>query len=70
MHRVHHSALVTETNSNYGFNLSLWDRLFNTYVDQPAAGHRDMTIGLGEFRDEKQVDRLPGMLAMPFVNKP
>ncbi|MCP4875883.1 MAG: sterol desaturase family protein [Gammaproteobacteria bacterium] len=69
MHRVHHSVLMRETNSNYGFNLSIWDRAFKTYIDQPQAGHHDMTIGVNEFRDAKQVDRLPGMLALPFVNK-
>ncbi len=66
MHRVHHSAIPRETNSNYGFNLSLWDRLFRTYVAQPARGHDGMTIGLEQFRDAGQVDRLPGMLALPF----
>ena len=67
MHRVHHSAVAEETNSNYGFNLSLWDRLFKTYRAQPAAGHDEMTIGLSEFRNQQQVDRLPGMLWLPFV---
>jgi len=70
MHRVHHSALKRETDSNYGFNLSIWDRLFRTYIDQPEMGHDRMTIGITEFRDARQVDRLPGMLAMPFVGKP
>ncbi len=70
MHRVHHSILRNETDSNYGFNLSLWDRAFGTYVDQPARGHQGMTIGIPEFRDAGQVDRLPGMLALPFVDKP
>ena len=45
MHRVHHSAEVVETNSNFSFNLSCWDRLFGTYRDQPAAGHESMRIG-------------------------
>jgi len=67
MHRVHHSILRHETDSNFGFNLSLWDRLFATYVDQPAQGHQGMTIGIPGFRDARQVDRLPGMLALPFV---
>ena len=67
MHRVHHSILRRETDSNYGFNLSVWDRLFRTYVDQPAEGHAGMTIGIPGFRDARQVDRLPGMLALPFV---
>ncbi|MDH3858537.1 MAG: sterol desaturase family protein [Gammaproteobacteria bacterium] len=69
MHRVHHSVLVRETNSNYGFNLSIWDRVFRTYIDQPEKGHQAMTIGLAEFRNARQVDRLPGMLALPFVGK-
>jgi len=70
MHRVHHSILLAETNSNYGFNLSIWDRIFGTYIDQPAKGHAAMTIGIPGFRDARQVDRIPGMLALPFVNKP
>ena len=67
MHRVHHSIEFDEMNSNYGFNLSIWDRLFSTYRDQPRHGHDAMTIGLPQFRDEKQVDRLAGMLLLPFV---
>ena len=66
MHRVHHSIEDHETNSNFGFNLSLWDRLFGTYKAQPDAGHERMTIGIREHRDEREVDRLPGMLALPF----
>ena len=60
MHRVHHSVEVDETNSNFGFNLPWWDRLFGTYRDQPRAGHAAMTIGLTEFRDERELwlDRL------------
>ena len=69
MHRVHHSIILQETNSNYGFNLSIWDRLFKTYIDQPRQGHDDMIIGISDFRDEAQVDKLPGMLLLPFVNK-
>jgi sterol desaturase/sphingolipid hydroxylase (fatty acid hydroxylase superfamily) len=67
MHRVHHSILRNETNSNYGFNLSIWDRIFKTYIDQPEKGHSMMTIGIPEFRDAQQVDRLPGMLTLPFA---
>ena len=66
MHRVHHSIEDHETNSNFGFNLSVWDRLFGTYKAQPDAGHERMTIGIREHRDEREVDRLPGMLALPF----
>ena len=69
VHRVHHSILRHETNSNYGFNLSIWDRAFGTYIDQPEKGHSAMTIGIPEFRDPEQVDRLRGMLTLPFVGK-
>lgn len=50
LHRVHHSTLVNETNSNFGFNLTWWDRLFGTYQAQPRRGHEQMEIGLEEFR--------------------
>jgi sterol desaturase/sphingolipid hydroxylase (fatty acid hydroxylase superfamily) len=66
MHRVHHSVVRQETNSNFGFNLPWWDYLLGTYRAQPAAGHERMTIGISHLRDEQQVDRLPRMLAMPF----
>lgn len=69
MHRVHHSVEDDEANSNFGFSLPWWDRLFGTYRDQPRAGHKGMTIGIHHFRDPKQVDRLPGMLTLPFVGK-
>lgn len=69
MHRVHHSVEDDETNSNFGFNLPWWDRLFGTYRDQPRAGHEGMTIGIHHFRDPKQVDQLPGMLTLPFIGK-
>ncbi|MFZ1468906.1 MAG: sterol desaturase family protein [Paracoccaceae bacterium] len=60
MHRVHHSAIRAETDSNFGFNLPWWDRLFGTYRAQPAKGHQGMTIGLTSFRDERELwlDRL------------
>jgi len=67
MHRVHHSVEDDEANSNFGFNLPWWDRLLGTYKDQPRGGHEGMTIGIHGYRDPKQVDRLPGMLALPFV---
>ncbi|HET6616923.1 MAG TPA: sterol desaturase family protein, partial [Gemmatimonadota bacterium] len=50
MHRVHHSVRAEETNSNFGFTLPWWDRMLGTYHAQPEAGHRDMTIGLEQFR--------------------
>ncbi|MGQ9366134.1 sterol desaturase family protein [Azospirillum sp. ST 5-10] len=65
MHRVHHSVVVAETNSNYGFNLPWWDRLFGTYRDQPAAGHDGMTIGIERFRTAGDL-RLDRMLLQPF----
>lgn len=66
MHRVHHSVAADEANSNFGFNLSLWDRLFGTYRDQPRGGHRGMTIGIDAPRDPRRVCALPGMLLLPF----
>jgi sterol desaturase/sphingolipid hydroxylase (fatty acid hydroxylase superfamily) len=66
MHRVHHSVDDQETNSNFGFNLSLWDRLFGTYLEHPAAGHEQMVIGLTTFRDPRQSIYLPGMLILPL----
>lgn len=65
MHRVHHSIVVRETNSNFGFNLPWWDRLFGTYRDQPAAGHEHLTIGIKTFRDPAE-QRLDRMLTQPF----
>jgi sterol desaturase/sphingolipid hydroxylase (fatty acid hydroxylase superfamily) len=67
MHRVHHSSVPRETNSNFGFNLPWWDRLLGTYRDQPQAGHEQMTIGLSQLRDERRTERLPWMLLLPFV---
>jgi sterol desaturase/sphingolipid hydroxylase (fatty acid hydroxylase superfamily) len=69
MHRVHHSVAIKETNSNFGFNFSWWDRLLGTYREQPAAGHQGMTIGLSQFRDPGRLT-LPWMLVMPFVGDP
>ena len=66
MHRVHHSIEDDETNSNFGFNLPWWDRLFGTYRDQPRAGHTEMTIGIAGFREPQVCDQLPGMLLIPF----
>ena len=65
MHRVHHSVEVRETNSNFGFNLPWWDRLFRTYKAQPAAGHEAMTIGIDAFRDAGEL-RLDRMLVQPL----
>jgi sterol desaturase/sphingolipid hydroxylase (fatty acid hydroxylase superfamily) len=67
MHRVHHSIIPRETNSNFGFNIPLWDRLFGTYRPQPELGHAGMTIGLKEYRDPAQLT-LPRLLIQPFVS--
>jgi sterol desaturase/sphingolipid hydroxylase (fatty acid hydroxylase superfamily) len=69
MHRVHHSVEDDEANSNFGFNLSWWDRVFGTYRNQPRAGHEAMTIGIHRYNQPKQVSWLPGMLWLPFVGK-
>ncbi len=66
MHRVHHSVVPRETNSNFGFNLPWWDFFLGTYRSQPAAGHDRLLIGLLQFRNER-VDRLPWMLLLPFI---
>jgi sterol desaturase/sphingolipid hydroxylase (fatty acid hydroxylase superfamily) len=67
MHRVHHSIERRETDSNFGFNLPWWDRLFGTYRPQPRAGHEGMTIGLPVFRDRGEL-RLDRMLLQPLRN--
>jgi sterol desaturase/sphingolipid hydroxylase (fatty acid hydroxylase superfamily) len=69
MHRVHHSIVVRETNSNFGFNLSWWDRLFGTYRAQPGAGHLGMTIGVEDFRDPRELN-LGRMLVQPWHGTP
>ncbi len=66
MHRVHHSVEDDEANSNFGFNLSWWDRLFGTYREQPRGGHQGMVIGIRKFRDPRAVSWLPGLLMLPF----
>jgi sterol desaturase/sphingolipid hydroxylase (fatty acid hydroxylase superfamily) len=65
MHRVHHSVLREETNSNFGFNLPWWDRLFGTYRSEPKAGHAGMTIGIPMFRDPSEL-RIDKLLTQPF----
>jgi sterol desaturase/sphingolipid hydroxylase (fatty acid hydroxylase superfamily) len=69
MHRVHHSIVYNETNSNFGFNLPWWDRLFGTYRAQPAAGHEAMTIGVDAFRGRADL-RLDRLLVQPFRDTP
>lgn len=65
MHRVHHSVVPAETNSNFGFSLPWWDRLLGTYRAQPAAGHDGMTIGLRRFRGRREL-WLDRMLLQPL----
>jgi sterol desaturase/sphingolipid hydroxylase (fatty acid hydroxylase superfamily) len=69
MHRVHHSVLKHERDTNYGFALSLWDRLFGTYTDAPEHGHEHMRIGLDAFQTEAPA-RLGWALVLPFRRKP
>lgn len=66
MHRVHHSVIERETNSNYGFNFSIWDRLFRTYRAQPEAGHEGMTLGLEEHQTDAP-NTLLWSLMLPFA---
>ncbi len=68
MHRVHHSNLPGETNSNFGFSLPWWDRLLGTYRGQPSLGHEQMTIGLTPHRDAGKL-KLGRLLVMPFVDR-
>jgi sterol desaturase/sphingolipid hydroxylase (fatty acid hydroxylase superfamily) len=65
MHRVHHSVIARETNSNYGFSFPWWDKLLGTYKAQPQDGHDKMKIGLNGYHDDRSL-KLASMLAMPF----
>jgi len=72
MHRVHHSNIPSETNSNYGFNLSIWDKIFGSHTAQPQKGHQDINIGLKEYSTQQQSNDFMALLKMPFMgtNKP
>jgi len=65
MHRVHHSVIIREHHSNFGFNLSWWDRIFGTYRAEPQEGHLGMTIGMANYRKQEELGIL-GILAVPF----
>jgi sterol desaturase/sphingolipid hydroxylase (fatty acid hydroxylase superfamily) len=65
MHRVHHSVIRKETDSNFGFNIPWWDRMFGTYRSQPEGGHRGMEIGLSEFRIPERLT-ITKLLLLPF----
>ncbi|MBV2090121.1 MAG: sterol desaturase family protein [Candidatus Thiodiazotropha sp. (ex Ctena orbiculata)] len=67
MHRVHHSVIPRETNSNFGFNLSIWDRLMGTYREAPKLGHIEMQIGVNSLQDPQLTTKLSGMLKIPFL---
>ncbi len=69
MHCIHHSVITEETDRNFGFNLSVWDRVFGTYQHQPLLGHEYMTIGLEHYRDPIQLTWLR-LLALPFLEEP
>ena len=68
MHRVHHSTLRQEHDSNFGFNLSIWDRVFGTYTAQPEKGHDGMTVGLSDYQTSGPT-RLFWSLSLPFRSK-
>lgn len=67
IHRIHHSIYSDELNSNYGFNLTLWDKLFNTYKESPKDSYTTMTIGLKNIQDENKTVSLLSILKLPFV---
>ncbi|OQW49197.1 MAG: hypothetical protein A4S09_03780 [Proteobacteria bacterium SG_bin7] len=68
MHRIHHSILIEEANSNFGFNISVWDRLFGTYRGQPKDGQTQMKIGINQFREKKFLN-LHWLLVQPFISE-
>ena len=68
MHRIHHSEVPAETDSDFGFCLSCWDRLFGTYRAEPAAGQLGMVIGVAEFRADPE-QRLDRLLVQPFIGR-
>jgi len=66
VHRIHHSEIKNETNSNYGFNLIIWDKLFGTYTAQAKHGDKEIVLGLSEFKDKKEVTQFHHLLIQPF----
>jgi hypothetical protein len=68
MHRVHHSTDNAEANSNFGFNLSVWDRLFGTYRHAARLPQESMDIGVAGLTGDPRCVSLGGMLVIPFVN--
>lgn len=68
VHRIHHSTVQTETDSNYGFSISLWDRLFKTYVAEPEKTQLTLDIGLPKTRKQSELG-IVKLLISPFVKK-
>lgn len=66
MHIVHHSDILEESNSNFGFNLSIWDRIFKTYLAQPKLGVKGVNIGVLEYKKPKYSRELLTILLLPF----
>jgi sterol desaturase/sphingolipid hydroxylase (fatty acid hydroxylase superfamily) len=64
LHRIHHSVYKDEHNKNYGFSLSIWDKIFRCYLEQPRDGHKDMKLGL-KWQDNKPT-KLGWSLWIPF----
>ncbi len=69
MHRIHHSVIPSEHHSNFGFNLSIWDRLFKTYTAKASVDQKEMIIGLNEFNDPNENSTLWGAMMIPFSKK-
>jgi len=65
LHRIHHSTDVPEQSANFGFLFAFWDRLFGTFLPEPAAGHDEMTVGCADCRDERALN-VRWMLLQPF----
>jgi sterol desaturase/sphingolipid hydroxylase (fatty acid hydroxylase superfamily) len=66
MHRIHHSQVVSETDSNFGFNLSIWDRLFSSYIADAKNGDDGIKLGLKEYASPQNNTNLKALLLMPF----
>jgi sterol desaturase/sphingolipid hydroxylase (fatty acid hydroxylase superfamily) len=67
MHRIHHSIYNDELNSNYGFNISLWDRVFKSYTQSPKVKYEEMTIGLQKYQNENKTVSIFSILKLPFI---
>ena len=69
VHWIHHSEIVNETNSNFGFNLVIWDKIFGTYLDKPTLSYTELRQGLSEFGFEKPLS-LFELILSPFKSYP